>query len=413
MFKKRNKKNKEITESLIVEEADVSIDEVSEDTLADEAEEPDVTPEEKTEEFAVPEESAPSEELTQEDETAVFSDEDVTLPEEEINEEETEYTPVSAEEFEESVKALSDEDIDGTPSKKKKSSLGNLISSCFIVIFGLVFIICAVWLVDNIGDKIKGGNIYSEATNNFEVFIPGQSDNKNDGKYAALHLGGSDTPMLTLHDRLSAGKDPNGQENSQYKEQLSNMRASITALKDVNPDVYGWIYAENSAINFPIMRGPDNDYYLDRAYTRDYVAIGSIFADFTTKDLITDNFNTVIYGHNVNTAAKESSMFHDVTKFLQKDFFDSNLIYIYTLDGVFIYKPFSVYPTTDENFYFRTEFAGEDSFYNFALELAASSIHETDVTVKKGDTIITLSTCTNAAQNGRYALHAVLIDVIS
>ena len=325
-------------------------------------------------------------------------------------EEEKEFVPVTPEEFEESVKELTEDNITGNKGTKKKNGvLGNILSYGLIAVFATVFIICAVWLVDNISDKVKGGNIYSEATNNFEVFVPGQNTSSD----AVFTAGASDAPMLTLHDRLAAGDGEGNSQNSQYSEQLRNMRASISALKDINPDVYGWIYVENSAINFPIMRGDDNEYYLDRAYTGDYVAIGSIFADCSTEDLITDNYNTVLYGHNVNTAAKESSMFHDVTKFLQQDFFDANLIYVYTLDGVFIYKPFSIYPTTADNFYFRTSFAGKSSFYAFALELKASSIHANDVALTQDDTIITLSTCTNGAQNGRYALHAVLTEVIS
>ena len=98
------------------------------------------------------------------------------------------------------------------------------------------------------------------------------------------------------------------------------------------------------------MRGSDNDYYLDHAYTGEALPIGSIFLDYNTKDVLTDNYNAVIYGHNVvAVAGSKSSMFHDVTKYLDADFFASHKIYIYTMDGVFIYKPVSIYPTTSED----------------------------------------------------------------
>ena len=172
------------------------------------------------------------------------------------------------------------------------------------------------------------------------------------------------------------------------------MRASLTSLREVNEDVYGWIYVEGTNINYPLLRGTDNEYYLDHSYNHNYLPIGSIFLDCTTKDVITDNYNTVIYGHNV---AAGSMMFHDVVKLLSEDLFYSAKIYIYTMDGE----------------YFRTQFGSEASFLEFANEVVSNSKFPTDATFSSGDTMITLSTCTNGAANGRYALHAKLVETVS
>ena len=38
-------------------------------------------------------------------------------------------------------------------------------------------------------------------------------------------------------------------------------------------------------------------------------------------------------------------MFHDVVAFLNEDVFRNTLIYIYTMDGVYVYERFSVFET--------------------------------------------------------------------
>ena len=267
-------------------------------------------------------------------------------------------------------------------------------------------------LVKNIKGKIDGADVYNNAE--FSPFVVGNESGNTFNHPTALAMIGGDTPMLSLYDRIAAGKSAdNNSSDSAYAEKLTAMKASLTALKAKNPDVYGWIYVEGTTIDHPIMRGSDNDYYLNHAYTGEALPIGSIFLDYNTKDKLTDNFNAVIYGHNVvAVSGSKSSMFHDVTKFLDADFFNSNKIYIYTMDGVFIYKAVSVYPTTADYFYYRTEFPNEAAFLKFAKEMVANSKVPSGETFSSGDTMITLSTCTNGASDGRYALHAKLVEVI-
>lgn len=299
-----------------------------------------------------------------------------------------------------------------TTAKRKRRGAGNILQIALLTFFAAVALICAVMLVKNIKGKIDGAKVYNNAE--FDSFVIG-ADTKNTFNHpTALAMLSGDTPMLSLYDRISAGKSPdNGNSGGKYAEKLAAMKASLTALKAKNPDVYGWIYAEGTTIDHPIMRGSDNDYYLNHAYTGEALPIGSIFLDYNTKDTLTDNYNAVIYGHNVvAVAGSKSSMFHDVTKFLDAEFFENNKIYIYTMDGVYIYKAVSVYPTTADYFYYRTEFPNEASFLKFAKEMVANSKVKSGETFSSGDTMITLSTCTNGASDGRYSLHAKLIEVI-
>jgi sortase B len=229
----------------------------------------------------------------------------------------------------------------------------------------------------------------------------------------------SDTESTTLNDMTSirsgmaaenAGeaKPAAEEEEKKHNEELEKMRAGLMSLAQINPDVYGWITVEGTNINYPLVQGEDNDHYLNHAYTGDYLPIGSIFVDFRCEESITRNFNTVIYGHNITTGA----MFHDVTKFFKDEYFNGTYIYVYTLDGIYVYEPFSIYKTREDYNYFRTAFSSVEKFVEFAEELRDNSDKAKDVTFGKNDRILTLSTCTNIVQSERYALHARLVKTI-
>ena len=281
----------------------------------------------------------------------------------------------------------------------------------------IVFIASCTMLVQNLIAKQKGAEIYSRLEQEF--FSTGFSmdltnafrPDEGEVKYLAA---GAESP--TLNDMTSILNGMESQETLEtvpteektYNEELEKMRAGLTSLAQINPDVYGWITVEGTYINYPLVQGDDNDYYLNHAYTGEFLPIGSIFVDFRCEDSITRNFNTVIYGHNIT----DGSMFHDVTKFARKDFFEKTYIYIYTLDGIYIYEPFSFYKTREDYNYFRTGFTSAEDFISFADELSGNSSLEKEVTFGKNDRIITLSTCTNIVQSERYALHARLIKTI-
>ncbi len=280
-----------------------------------------------------------------------------------------------------------------------------------------VFIASCALLVQNLLAKQRGAEIYERLEQEF--FSTGFSMDlssafqPDEGKVKYLAAG---TESPTLNDMTSILSGMEAQETmeaetadeKEYNEELEKMRAGLMSLAQINPDIYGWITVEGTTINYPLVQGEDNDYYLNHAYTGEFLPVGSIFVDFRCEDSITRNFNTVIYGHNIQTGG----MFHDVTKFFKNDYFDDTYIYIYTLDGIYVYEPFSIYETRFDYNYFRTGFTSADDFIDFAEELHGNSSMEKDVTFDKNDRIITLSTCTNRATTGRYALHAKLIKTI-
>lgn len=83
--------------------------------------------------------------------------------------------------------------------------------------------------------------------------------------------------------------------------------------------VVGWLKINDTGINYPVVQGENNSFYLARNYKGEYATAGSAFLDYRNAADFSDSFS-VIYGHRMGYG----KMFSDVTKFVQKDYFESH-----------------------------------------------------------------------------------------
>lgn len=187
----------------------------------------------------------------------------------------------------------------------------------------------------------------------------------------------------------------------------------LKSLREVNPDVIGWIHIPDTTIDYPILQTDNNDYYLDRSLYKDYLIAGSIFMDY--KNILGSQMqNYILYGHRMN----DDSMFGHLTKFLNKDFFDEHPKFtVMLLDGYYECEVFSVYRTTTYGFEYNIcgPFPDEEEYMKFVDNCKAQSVYPTDVEITPKDNIITLSTCDYHfdVNEGRLALQARMVRKIS
>ena len=57
-----------------------------------------------------------------------------------------------------------------------------------------------------------------------------------------------------------------------------------------------WIEVPNTNINYPVVQGEDNDFYLNHDFNKKESSSGAIFIDY--KNNIDKDKNIIIYGHN-------------------------------------------------------------------------------------------------------------------
>ncbi|MEG0762665.1 MAG: class B sortase [Oscillospiraceae bacterium] len=179
----------------------------------------------------------------------------------------------------------------------------------------------------------------------------------------------------------------------------------VKALKEKNSDCVGWIELVGTDVSYPLLQGATNDTYLRTTFEKKPNVVGSIFVDTRCKGDFTGT-NTLIYGHN----AGNKSMFSILPQYAKPEFAKEHTdIKIYKEDIVLTYKVFSSRKTDVFDTAYTYTMQSNDDAVKFLLkqdELAG----ENDVELKGADTIITLSTCTNGAEDGRYIVQAVLTD---
>lgn len=306
-----------------------------------------------------------------------------------------------------SLDAMTDEDIVPGGAKRRYHSTGWYVNR-------VMFAVCIAvlgWCVWNLVGMLRGyetaDDIYNSAAGEFYAGI-----DEEHRPVSLLLAAPPSAPSLSFSEALKeGGQTENPLGDISYNPQFELLRANLLNLKRKNKDLYGWISIADTNIDYPIMQGSDNEYYLNHAYTGDFVPAGSIFADCLNAKNLLDNHNLVLYGHNMSNGA----MFNNVGKFLDPAFFDSHpYIVVTTLDGMFTYEVFAVYQTTMDYKYVQTQFATHDDFVVWAQEMQANSVNvRRGITFDQYDRVLTLSTCTPSGGywRNRYTLQAKLIKV--
>ena len=173
------------------------------------------------------------------------------------------------------------------------------------------------------------------------------------------------------------------------------------ALKKLNPDVVGWIYQKDTIINYPIMRGKDNDQYLHSDINKKYSVSGSIFMDYRNSADFSD-FNTIIYGHHMH----DGSMFKSLRGYTKEtDYYkDHKTFELITPDKKYHLQIISSYitpATSDAYKYSFNNQADKQAFINYSIKKSKIS---TGITATTNDKIITLSTCAYDFDEARYVV---------
>ena len=171
-------------------------------------------------------------------------------------------------------------------------------------------------------------------------------------------------------------------------------------IKKINPDVFGWIYQENTVINYPITVGVDNEYYLTHNFRGKKSISGGIFADIRN-DRCEDSERIILYGHTM----KDGSMFHSLRDYKSQKYYKKNPEFYIALDSGVEYqcKIFAAFVTTDSDEVVYDFVIDNSKFFEYAKE---NSLIESDV-VYSGERIVTLSTCDGSNTINRMVVCAI------
>lgn len=197
----------------------------------------------------------------------------------------------------------------------------------------------------------------------------------------------------------ATGTDP-------YAESLRQM--NFTALREVNPEVLGWIVIPDTQVSYPLMHHSDDDYYLRRTWDFQNRIVGSIFMEAQNNSTLED-FNTLIYGHSM----KNGSMFGSLKEYKDPAYLAAHPnIYITTDSGARRYEIFAVYETTPGSDTYQIGFASAEDQAAYLASCLEQSVHDVGIKPDSDDRIITLSTCTGSGNTARWVVQGVLRETL-
>lgn len=200
------------------------------------------------------------------------------------------------------------------------------------------------------------------------------------------------------------------QESESDTEQLPMETALIEVdfevLWETNEDVVGWIYCEDTPINFPIVQAEDNDYYLRRLIDGTWNSSGTLFADYRNAADFSDS-NTIIYGHNM----KNKGMFGTLSNYKEQSYYDEHpIMWLLTPDGNYKVELIAGYVTSSTSEIYSIGNTEEEMFA-LAEQSIEKSTFASDFQVSQVDRFVTLSTCSYEYDNARYVLIGRLIPL--
>lgn len=181
----------------------------------------------------------------------------------------------------------------------------------------------------------------------------------------------------------------------------------FAALKEVNPEIVGWLYIPGTNVDYPVTQTDNDSFYLTHGPDLAENRAGSLFFESANSAQLSDP-NTIIYGHRMNNG----SMFGAMSDYENPEYFNEHrTVYLYTDDGVrHEYELFSIIHSSDsmDAPAYRLSFDnGEQFAANYADMMDASIVPVDDVTVSGSDKVLTLSTCIRGDGDSRLVLMGV------
>ena len=254
---------------------------------------------------------------------------------------------------------------------------------------------CIVALICVVGVGYSGFKIYEWVTDSIDTSE--QTNRINDATSTREIADGANTEIV-----------PSGEpEDAPYWKYLKMnlIDVDFDELYKINNETAGWVQVSGTNINYPYVKGANNDFYLKHSFDKSYNVAGWVFQDFRNKNDGTDK-NMILYAHG----RTDGSMFGTLRTILTNGWLsnpDNYIVRTATESDSSLWQVFSVYHIKVTSDYIQTNFSSDRQFENFANMLKNRSKKDFNTVVSGSDKILTLSTCYSSTE--RVVLHAKLI----
>lgn len=279
------------------------------------------------------------------------------------------------------------------------------IKKKLITVIQIFLVICILFSGYKIGSYYLAGHKFNKEHEELRASLSEKKPAENNGEGNPGAVQGEEP-----------AKNENGGESSQEKASAPTERKGdgekrqeeapepnfVAQLKAKYPDMVGWITIEGTDVDFPVVQGKDNEFYLNHTYKGEYHPFGEVFMDKDDKPDYSDQ-NTVLYGHNV----RSGHVFHDLEQYKEQAFRDAHpYIEIDTVDGKKTYEIVAVYTASAYDSYRKPNYSEEE--WEKFREWVKGKNRIKESLPDRDARILTLSTCSD--EEDRLVVHAVLKD---
>ena len=185
------------------------------------------------------------------------------------------------------------------------------------------------------------------------------------------------------------------------------------SLEQVNKDYRAWITVKDTLLDYPIVQSTNDLYYASHDVYKNGSQTGAIYLAARNKPNFTDSYN-ILYGHHMANGA----MFGALDKYVNENYFNGHKTAVLKTKSGDVYDiTFFAIITTDayESRVYRVGNRASDVISFLSGDRSGDVGVGTNVLVYDAETartaykIIALSTCANAASNGRLVLFGRMI----
>ena len=181
----------------------------------------------------------------------------------------------------------------------------------------------------------------------------------------------------------------------------------FAGLREKNPDVVAWIQIPTlEGVNYPVVMGEDNAYYVNHNWEKQESEEGAIFLDFRNHSDFSQPHN-ILYGH----CMKDGTMFQPLGQWEKESFLRGNdrTVLVYLPDEVRVYEIIgSERVNALDSRVYKTDYTAGEEWADAIGETLRHLWYSTDTAYDGNSEIITLSTCMGGDQ--RLVVHAICVE---
>ena len=78
-------------------------------------------------------------------------------------------------------------------------------------------------------------------------------------------------------------EEPNGQQDDPTEGEAEEKTIDFAELRKINEDIVAWIQISGIGVDYPVVQGEDNEYYLHHTFRKEANKAGSIFLDYRNR----------------------------------------------------------------------------------------------------------------------------------